>query len=113
MREPIIERAFETLEPSPNTRAALQARVEAAYEARPRSLWLEWLNVLRGRPLVNGAWATAAALVLFVATPLSALPLALLPPRAAQVQARPSSPLKPAPRPLSAPRRTAPLPARR
>ena len=112
MRLPIIQRAFETLEPSPNTRAALQARVEAAYQARPRALWLEWLNVLRGRPLVNGAWAAAAALVLFVTTPLSALPLALLPPKVASVQSRPSPPPR-VPGRLSGPRRTAPLPARR
>ncbi len=57
--------------------ARMQVRVLEGYEARPRSLWREWLGLLESRPLKHGALvAMAAALVLF-SSPLAAVLRAL------------------------------------
>jgi len=65
---------FASLAPPESTVARLQVRVLEGYDARPRSLWREWLNLLAGRPVGNTAWVAAAAAALFFTTPLGALP---------------------------------------
>jgi hypothetical protein len=73
---PLVE-VFAGLEPPAERVARLQVRVLQGYEARSRSLWREWLSLLRARPLAHGAWALAAVLVVGFSTPLAAVPGAL------------------------------------
>lgn len=82
MSDEQLRRAFDVLNPGEAQRVRVEARVVTAWEARSRSLLEEWLDVLRARPLVNGAWVMAAMLVLMVATPIGAI-LAAAVPRAA------------------------------
>jgi len=67
--------AYAALEPDAPARARMQVRVLDGHERRPRSLWREWLNLLRARPIANGALIAAAAVILWVTTPLGAIPL--------------------------------------
>ncbi len=79
MSDEKLKRAFDVLIPSAGQRVRLEERVVTAWDARSRSLLDEWLDVLRARPLVNGAWVLAAMVVLMVATPLGAILGAALP----------------------------------
>lgn len=57
---------FDVLSPSEAQVSRMQVRVVEGYEARPKSLWREWLGMLQARPVKNGVLvAMAAALVLF------------------------------------------------
>jgi hypothetical protein len=66
--------AFDTLSPSADAVARMEVRVLEGHEKRSQSLWSEWWNLLRARPIANGALVAAAALILFFTTPLSLLP---------------------------------------
>ena len=79
MSDETLKRAFDVFVPSAGQRVRLEERVVTAWDARSRSLLEEWLDVLRARPLVNGAWVLAAMVVLMVATPLGAILGAALP----------------------------------
>ncbi len=68
-----LTEAFVELSPEPVRVARMQVRVVAGYDARPKSLALEWWSLLRARPLTNGALMAAAALILFFTTPMGAL----------------------------------------
>lgn len=83
MSDERLRRAFEVLEPTLSQRSRVEARVVTAWESRQRSLFTEWLDVLRGRPLVNGAWMLAAMAVLLLTTPIGGLLSAI--PRAGTV----------------------------
>ena len=72
-----MQQAFTTLSPSKETVEAMAPNAMAAWQARPRALWREWLDVLWAAPLRNGAWVAAATLVLFF-SPLGSLISALL-----------------------------------
>jgi hypothetical protein len=65
--------AWRVLEPEERRRVRLEEAVVERWEARSRSLAVEWLDLLRARPLVNGAWAMAALMTVLVATPVGAL----------------------------------------
>lgn len=77
MSDEKLTRAFDVLNPPGTQRVRVEERVVTAWEARSRSLLEEWLDVLRARPLVNGAWVLAAMVVLLVATPFGAILAAL------------------------------------
>jgi hypothetical protein len=64
---------FGVLTPAPARQARLQVRTLEGYEARPRSLALEWWSLFRARPIANGALIAVAALILVFTTPLGAL----------------------------------------
>ncbi|MDP1918103.1 MAG: hypothetical protein Q8L14_17795 [Myxococcales bacterium] len=89
MSDERLKRAFDALNPSQAQRVRVEERVVTAWESRSRSLFWEWLDVLRARPVVNGAWVVAAMAVLVLATPvgaiLGALTRAQLPPAATSV----------------------------
>lgn len=95
MSDETLKRAFDALNPSQARRVRVEERVVTAWESRSRSLFWEWLDVLRARPLVNGAWVVAAMAVLVLATPvgaiLGALTRAQLPAAATSVKASSSS----------------------
>ncbi len=86
MSDERLKRAFDPLNPTQAQRVRVEERVVTAWESRSRSLFWEWLDVLRARPVVNGAWVVAAMAVLLLATPvgaiLGALTRAQLPPAA-------------------------------
>ena len=56
----------------------MRADVERSVEAAQTSLLAEWLGLVRARPLRHSAYALGAVALLFLVTPLAALPLALL-----------------------------------
>jgi hypothetical protein len=66
--------AFGALAPDADAVARMQVRVLAGHEQRSRSVFREWWNLLRARPLANGALIAAAALVLYFTTPLGLVP---------------------------------------
>lgn len=87
--EPMSE-AFSTLEPSAETVERIAPAVMTAWQARPRALWREWLDLLRAAPLRHGTWAAAACAVLLltpVGSALSAV-LSLARPGAGAAQAQ-------------------------
>lgn len=55
MSDDRLKQAWTVLEPSQAQRVRVEERVVAAWESRERSLFSEWLDVLRARPLLNGA----------------------------------------------------------
>ena len=73
MSDETLKHAFDALNPSQAQRVRVEERVVTAWESRSRSLFREWLDVLRARPLVNGAWVVAAMAVLVLATPFGAI----------------------------------------
>ncbi|MER2561627.1 MAG: hypothetical protein ABTQ32_12950 [Myxococcaceae bacterium] len=77
MSDERLKRAWTVLEPSEAQRVQVEERVVTAWESRQRSLFSEWLDVLRARPLLNGAWVLAAMAVLVFTTPVGALLTAL------------------------------------
>lgn len=78
MSDERLDRAWQVLEPTESQRVRVEARVVTAWESRQRSLFSEWLDVLRARPLLNGAWMLAAMAVLLFTTPVGGL-LAAIP----------------------------------
>lgn len=73
MSDETLKRTFDVLDPSEGQRVRVEERVITAWDTRSRSLLEEWRDVLRARPLVNGAWVLAAMVVLMVATPVGAI----------------------------------------
>lgn len=89
-----MQQAFTTLSVSKETVERMAPNVMTAWQARPRALWREWLDVLWAAPLRNGAWVAAAALVLLF-SPLGSLLSALLsmqPPAAMHAERAPTQP---------------------
>ena len=78
MSDERLKRAWTVLEPSEPQRVRVEERVVTSWESRQRSLFSEWLDVLRARPLLNGAWMLAAMAVLLFTTPVGGL-LAAIP----------------------------------
>ena len=78
MSDERLKRAWTVLEPSEPQRVRVEERVVTSWELRQRSLFSEWLDVLRARPLLNGAWMLAAMAVLLFTTPVGGL-LAAIP----------------------------------
>lgn len=74
MSDPRLTRGFEVLSPRPEQVLRIDAAVRARLAAGTWSLGREWWDLLRARPLVNGAWVVAAALALIASTPLAAAP---------------------------------------
>ncbi len=84
----LLGEAFDALGPSSERVAEMERRLFAALEVRDalsppkqspvRALAAEWLELLRTRPVANGALVAAAALVLALTSPLALLPFALL-----------------------------------
>lgn len=77
MSDETLKRTFDALNPTQAQRVRVEERVVTAWESRSRSLFWEWLDVLRARPVVNGAWVVAAMAVLLLATPVGAILAAL------------------------------------
>jgi hypothetical protein len=73
MSDEQMQQAFEALSPTPAQVESIRARVIDRYQAAPRSLWREWLELFIARPVANGALIAAAACVLWLTTPLGAL----------------------------------------
>ena len=94
MSDAKLVEAWRVFDPEQGPRGRLEEAVVERWEARSRSLVTEWLDLLRARPVVNGAWVLAALLTVLVATPVGAL--AGLVPRAmaGQVTNRAASPGK-------------------
>lgn len=78
MSDERLGRAWQVLEPTESQRVRVEDRVVTGWESRQRSLFSEWLDVLRARPLLNGAWMLAAMAVLLFTTPVGGL-LAAIP----------------------------------
>ncbi len=89
-----LQQAFTTLSASKETVEQMAPNVMTAWQARPRALWREWLDVLWAAPLRNGAWVAAAAVVLFY-SPLGSLISALLSIQKSEVMHAERSPVEP------------------
>ena len=68
----------DALNPSGHQRARMARIVRLAVQAEQTSLWDEWVELLRARPVLHGCYVLAAAALLLWMTPLGALPLALV-----------------------------------
>lgn len=88
MSDDRLKQAWTVLEPSQAQRVRVEERVVAAWESRERSLFSEWLDVLRARPLLNGAWVLAAMAVLLFTTPVGGLLAAIPKLQAVQLTSR-------------------------
>lgn len=88
MSDERLKQTWTVLEPSQAQRVRVEARVVAAWESRERSLFSEWLDVLRARPLLNGAWVVAAMAVLLFTTPVGGLLAAIPKLQAVQLTSR-------------------------
>lgn len=73
-----FEDAIRALDPTTEQVAQMQRAVERGLDARPPSLVREWVDLLRARPVANGALAIAASIALGLATPAGALAWMLL-----------------------------------
>ena len=73
-----LEEAFEALEPSAAQRSRIEDALEPVFSARPRSLTMEWVDLLRLRPALHGTLALGASALLWGTSPLAALSLALV-----------------------------------
>jgi hypothetical protein len=78
MSDERLKQAWMALEPTEAQRVRVEERVVTGWESRQRSLFSEWLDVLRARPLLNGAWMLAAMAVLLFTSPVCGL-LAAIP----------------------------------
>ena len=65
--------AWDAVGPDEASLLRMESVVLAAYTVQHRSLAVEWLELLRARPLTNTLLFAAAAAVLLLATPLGAL----------------------------------------
>lgn len=88
MSDDRLKQAWTVLEPSQAQRVRVEERVVTAWESRERSLFSEWLDVLRARPLLNGAWVLAAMAVLLFTTPVGGLLAAIPKLQAVQLTSR-------------------------
>src|SRR5258706_15113815 len=69
-----LSAAFATLAPNLAQTVRMESLVLEGLERQPPSLVAEWWGLLSARPVVNTGWVIAATLVLFVTTPLGAVP---------------------------------------
>lgn len=88
MSDERLRRAWQVMAPTEAQRVRVEERVVTAWESRERSLFSEWLDVLRARPLLNGAWVLAAMAVLLFTTPVGGLLAAIPKLQAAQLTSR-------------------------
>lgn len=65
-----MTQAMRALDPRADEVSSVRAKVLARYSILHRPLALEWVAMIRQRPLINTAWALAAAVVLVASTPL-------------------------------------------
>jgi RNA polymerase sigma-70 factor (ECF subfamily) len=77
-RAALLERAFGALSPGEASEARIRTALAPVFDAPPRSLAAEWVEILRLRPVLHGALALGSATLLGATSPLVALPLALL-----------------------------------
>ncbi len=68
-----LTRAFDGLALAPHRQAQLESLIVERSLARRPSLAREWLDVLRARPVVHGAYFVAATAALWLATPVGPL----------------------------------------
>lgn len=101
MSDERLRRAWQVMEPAEAQRVRVEERVVAAWESRSRSLFAEWLDVLRARPVVNAAWVLAAVAILLITTPIGGL-LAVIPRAGAVTTVTRRAPERSHPRPLIA-----------
>ena len=66
------------LEPTPPQRRRIDSRVRGWLAARESSLATEWLELLKVNPIARLTFATVAACLMLITTPLSWLALAVL-----------------------------------
>lgn len=88
MSDERLRRAWQVMAPTEAQRVRVEEGVVTEWESRERSLFSEWLDVLRARPLLNGAWVLAAMAVVLFTTPVGGLLVAIPKLQAVQLTSR-------------------------
>lgn len=73
-----LEDAFELVGADAAQLARVERRLGGAFDAPPRPLWQEWVELLRIRPLLHGGLAVANAALLVGLSPIAQLLAAAL-----------------------------------
>jgi hypothetical protein len=73
-----LEATWAALEPGPDQRRRIDARVRTWLEANNVSLATEWLELLKVNPIARIGFAAVAACLMVITTPLSWVALAAL-----------------------------------
>ncbi len=78
MTEDSLPIVAEALVPGIRQRQRMARAVYAGVEAEQASLLSEWLDMIKARPLLHGAYVLVAVALLIWMTPFAALPLQLI-----------------------------------